>query len=259
MEWVYLSPHLDDAVLSCGGLIWEQTRSGQAVHIWTICAGDPPAGELSPFALALHTRWQIGVQAAAERRREDQAACTRLGADFRHFDIPDCIYRFAPATEGDVETALQRHFYTDEQGLFGRVHPDEKLLRRKLANLLAAELPSTAQVICPLALGRHVDHQLVRQAAARLERQQGRRLGYYADYPYVLQQRRRLRRLESAGWQKQIYPVSPAGLLAWQEAIAAYASQISSFWPDLQEMNAAIERYWQENQGVALWFRPDKP
>ena len=28
MRWIYLSPHFDDAVLSCGGLIWEQTHSG---------------------------------------------------------------------------------------------------------------------------------------------------------------------------------------------------------------------------------------
>ena len=28
MRWIYLSPHLDDAVLSCGGLIFEQSRQG---------------------------------------------------------------------------------------------------------------------------------------------------------------------------------------------------------------------------------------
>jgi len=45
-------PHFDDAVLSCGGLIWEQTQKGIPVEIWTVCAGDAPPG--SPSMLAWH-------------------------------------------------------------------------------------------------------------------------------------------------------------------------------------------------------------
>jgi len=39
MRWIYLSPHFDDAVLSCGGLIFDQTCGGTAVEIWTVFAG----------------------------------------------------------------------------------------------------------------------------------------------------------------------------------------------------------------------------
>ncbi|MCE7860069.1 MAG: PIG-L family deacetylase, partial [Chloroflexi bacterium CFX2] len=28
MRWIYLSPHLDDAALSAGGWIFDQTRAG---------------------------------------------------------------------------------------------------------------------------------------------------------------------------------------------------------------------------------------
>ena len=44
MHWIYLSPHFDDAVLSCGGMIWEQVHSGETVEIWTLCAGQIPKG-----------------------------------------------------------------------------------------------------------------------------------------------------------------------------------------------------------------------
>jgi LmbE family N-acetylglucosaminyl deacetylase len=50
MRWIYLSPHFDDAVLSCGGLIFEQARQGIPIEIWTIFAGNPPPGPLSMFA-----------------------------------------------------------------------------------------------------------------------------------------------------------------------------------------------------------------
>ena len=53
---VYLSPHLDDAVLSCGGMIHRQAQAGERVVVVTVCAGDPPPGPLSDFARSLHER-----------------------------------------------------------------------------------------------------------------------------------------------------------------------------------------------------------
>ena len=62
MRWIYISPHFDDAVLSCGGLIFEQARQGIPVEIWTICAGDAPPGPLSQLAQDCHVQW--GTQTA---------------------------------------------------------------------------------------------------------------------------------------------------------------------------------------------------
>jgi len=50
MNWIYISPHLDDVAFSSGGLVWEQSNAGEQVGIWTIFAGDPPVGPLSDFA-----------------------------------------------------------------------------------------------------------------------------------------------------------------------------------------------------------------
>ncbi len=68
MRWIYISPHLDDAVLSCGGLIREQTSTKTQVEIWTVFSGDPPAGSLSAFANFQHTQWGLGVEASSLRR-----------------------------------------------------------------------------------------------------------------------------------------------------------------------------------------------
>ncbi|MBN2499463.1 MAG: PIG-L family deacetylase, partial [Anaerolineales bacterium] len=57
LKLIYLSPHLDDVALSCGGLVWEQAQAGMAVEVWSVCAGDPPPGELSEYARSLHARW----------------------------------------------------------------------------------------------------------------------------------------------------------------------------------------------------------
>ena len=101
MRWIYLSPHFDDAVLSCGGLIFEQTRQGLQTEIWTIFAGNPPPGPLSDFALQNHSLW--GLTSAAEtvamRAAEDEEAASIVGAELVHFEIPDCIYRRSPEGE----------------------------------------------------------------------------------------------------------------------------------------------------------------
>ena len=91
-EHIYLSPHLDDAIFSCGGLIFQQTQRGDSVLIVTVCAGDPPNEMLSGFAQELHTRW--GYESPVEARRaEDRIACQLVGAGYEHLEIPDCIYR----------------------------------------------------------------------------------------------------------------------------------------------------------------------
>ena len=74
---VYLSPHLDDAVFSCGGVIYQQTSMGDEVLVVTICAGEPMTDQLSPFAQGLHERWGIDQASVEVRREEDLRACAR--------------------------------------------------------------------------------------------------------------------------------------------------------------------------------------
>lgn len=251
MEWIYLSPHLDDVALSCGGLLWEQTHLGENVSIWTVCAGDPPAQPFSPLAQSLHTRWQTGSEAVAQRREEDRLACRALEATYRHFSVPDCIYRRSPV-DG-------KPLYPTEESLFASLHPDEQSLVAELSGLLASTMPPSARVVCPLGVGGHVDHQLTRAAVERLfvGNISGSEwsLAYYADYPYVREPEGRAGLPEGKGWEVQTLPVSPVGLSAWGKAVSAYGSQISTFWPDLDAMQAALSDYSQEAGGVRLWMK----
>ncbi len=241
VQWIYLSPHLDDAALSCGGLLWEQSQAGDAVSVWTICAGDPPAGPLSPFAASMHERWETGLEAAVLRREEDLKSCLLMGAAHRHFSLPDCIYRRDPATGQPL--------YASEEAIFAALLPVEEALVQTLAEEIGRHLPKEVQLVCPLTLGNHVDHQLTRAAAERI----GRPLWYYADYPYALEEAVRLHDLLPAGWRQETFPISKAGLEAWIRSVSAHASQISSFWEDLPAMQRALRAYCQKEGGARLW------
>jgi len=238
MDWIYLSPHLDDVALSLGGLIWEQVSAGQRVSIWTVCGGDPPPGDFSPFAEALHERWAVGCAAIAERRAEDIVSCRRLGAVYHHFDIPDCVYRKSSRTGAQL--------YDTEESLWIPVHSDELVLVNHISDLFRKKLPADARLVCPLTLGNHVDHRLTRAAAENV----GVPLYFYADYPYVLDADRSG---VTENLQSTVASISPGGMLAWQEAVAAHRSQISTFWGNLKEMKEAIQSYYENMGGVWIW------
>ena len=245
MEWIYISPHLDDVALSLGGLVWEQSKNGFEVSIWTICAGDPPDRELSPFAHSLHNRWDIGDEAIEGRRREDINSCQVLGADYYHFQIPDCIYRLSPKTG--------EHLYDSENDLWTQVHPDEKPLIEYISEIIATKIGREVNIVCPLTLGNHVDHLLARQAIETTITNEPKNhrweLYYYADFPYVLEYKIPLK---IPGYNQTIKTISMEGLNAWQASILEHQSQISTFWSDPSEMRTVIQKYYDQMGGIWL-------
>jgi LmbE family N-acetylglucosaminyl deacetylase len=239
MRWIYLSPHFDDAVLSCGGLIYEQSRQGDQVEIWTIFAGDPPAGPLSEFARQNHALWGISDddQVVAIRRKEDQDAAAIVGAGLVHFDFPDCIYRRSPKGA---------YLYTET--VLAKPHPSDLRLLGRIAAALRTRMRQKDALLCPLGLGGHVDHVLVRRAAETLPRP----LLYYADIPYVLNDPGTLQAAITS-FASQVYQVSETGLDAWLQAVAAYRSQLDSLFKGTGSLSDAIRSHWAGEAGLRLW------
>ena len=240
---IYLSPHLDDAVYSCGGMIHRQVQGGSRVVVVTFCTADPPAGPLSDFAQSLHERWQPDSHAPASavvaaRRREDLAALEGLGAQAVHLDIPDCIYRINPATG----LAL----YASSPALFGSVHPSDLSLIRRTATKLGTLLHGFGRhhLYVPLGIGQHVDHQLARRAAEAA----GGVYAYFEDYPYVANEGERWGGPGALGAHgrtltPELIYLAESDLCARIEAMARYATQLSSFWPNHQAMDEAVRQF----------------
>ena len=240
MIWIYLSPHLDDAILSCGARIWQQVQSGDRVEIWTVCTADSPTYHLPPFAQMLHARWNTGEDASAVRRAEDQAACAQVGAAYRHLGYPDCIYRFLP----DGSPLVQA-----EADLFTAPFPRESALIADLAQLLLREIPKDAQVVCPLTLGSHTDHQLTRKAVE----QAGLGKWYYADFPYAARLTEIPVELLPDHWKKEEISLTEEAMAVWEAAILDYKSQISTFWGTSVDLRTALKQHAERGWAGLLW------
>jgi len=233
---IYLSPHLDDTALSCGGLIRRQVRAGTGVLVATVFAGRPSRTELSPFAAKLHAQWGHLSDPVAVRRKEDKKAMQLLGADYTHLEHPDAIYRF------DNTSFL----YLREPDLFGPLHPsDLKLVRQSAEAMTELIHPQPSVIYAPLAVGNHVDHQLVREAALTLHRR-SYPVVFYEDYPYVELPGALTRELDcigTEGWTEEVQEVQEEDLAMKIEAIAAYASQMDKLFQGVEVMSERVRDY----------------
>jgi len=240
MRWIYLSPHLDDAILSAGGLIYDQTHSGIPVEIWTFMCGYAPPGPISPFAELLHAQW--GFASAEEttrlRREEDKRAAALVGATVLHFDFLDCIYRRA-------KTGDWLYFEVFRPPL-----PDDAEIPAQIARTISAHFQSEDVLVCQLSVGSHVDHVLVRQGAELL----GVPLRYDIDVPYIFYKPEELGP-KVAGMVETVHPITETGLTHWKEAALQYKSQIGGLgeaFNSPEKVHESLERYRSEGKGIRL-------
>ncbi|HEY8598306.1 MAG TPA: PIG-L family deacetylase [Thermomicrobiales bacterium] len=247
---IFLSPHYDDVVLSCGGTVAALVAAGCPPLMVTIFGGETPEELVGDFARWKHRRW--GYESAdavlAVRRDEDAVAAAILGCRTRWLGYFDAIYRGERyAADGD---------------LFGRLKGVEAGLIPLIADeiLSLPEWAAGTTVYVPLAIGGHVDHQIT-FAAGRLLAARGITVFAYEDCPYAIHSPGGIAlRLASLHGQ-----VGPETLVAIEKtldrriaAIAAYTTQVPVIFHFTADMPGAIatharriggalgaaERYW---------------
>lgn len=234
---VYLQPHFDDAVLSCGGSIRLQTATGNRVLVVTVFGGIPEAGaRFSPFVMQTLQKMGLSTdpaEATQQRRAEDQAAVESLGADVLRLDYLDAIFRGTPA------------YYQGDDALFGSVNPADLSLDEDLANVFLAihERAPLAALYAPLGVGHHVDHQLCCSAADRLA-QRKLNVKFYEDFPYVTNSGALAARQRELNITMEAEMVEISGTIHQKEdAVALYRSQVPDLFGSEEKMIQALNSY----------------
>jgi len=254
---VFLSPHLDDVILSCGGTIHQLTQRGESVTILTLMAGDPPNPlPDTPIVRDLHQRWAIGESPVTTRRQEDSASAAIVGATAQHREYADSVYR----------THLALPLYPSEQSIFGEIHPNDttsKYLSIE-STLFRFVFLGVKVLYAPLGVGHHVDHQIVRDWALEIRQHNPTlEVKFYEEYPYTRNNEAIQNALDLMKPRLKLKPetqtLSASDMNAKIEAIACYKSQISTFWKSEEAMRRDVEnafcigsgvyaeRYWHTN------------
>lgn len=238
MKHIYLSPHLDDVVLSCGGAIHHHTANGETVVATTVFAGDARDDLFFPFAREQHDHWGNPPRPMAMRRAEDAAAMALLGAELQHLGYLDAVYRSEDGSEP---------LYADVKALFGELHPAERLGQASaadLVDLLGDTILSkdTSVVYAPLGAGCHVDHQIVHRVGRQLLAR-GYRVAFYEDFPYaeeagVLESS--LLAADAGDWQPETIALNTENLTAKVSALGYYRSQMTVLFGGSEAMPSRV-------------------
>lgn len=247
LDAIYLSPHLDDAALSCGGQIAERVRSGQRIGVVTVFSGDEPPQAPSELVRRLHADFGLAGGVVAARRTEDEAAMLQLGCESDRWNETEGIYRV------DAQTGAA--LYPSLPALFGGVSPADSALIGKLGMRLRG-LPPARRVAVPLGVGGQADHIIVRRAAESCF--DIATLVYYEDYPYIerpmaLWRLLRLRR----GWRKQVEAFGTDALDVKLAAIRCYRSQVKPLFGDDTRLRRRVVSHCRRRGGERLWIRKD--
>lgn len=233
-DHLYISPHFDDAALSCGGQIFRHSAVGDTVLVVTMTGGEPPDGSHSETVRSLHQRWadslgQSPERMVAQRRAEDMEALGILRAAAHHLPFLDCIYRAGP--DGSP-------LYPGPTDMFGPFDPRDAGAVDALAQALA-RLPRAGRVYLPLGVGGHVDHGVARRAGERVF--DG--MAYYEDYPYTMAPGALDAVLPPSSrgeWQPETMWLTQAALDAKIASVSAYRSQLSSFFAGPEDLAAKL-------------------
>jgi hypothetical protein len=146
---VILSPHFDDAVLSC----WHVLASAREVLVVNVFGGEPPAGTLGwwdRLAGATDSTAVVRTRIEEDRRALALAGCTAVNLAFL-----DSQYRQPDQSPGEIVEALR--------------------------GVVAAD----ARLYAPASLGEHHrDHTAVLMAALALHAE-GAEVALYADLPHA--------------------------------------------------------------------------
>jgi LmbE family N-acetylglucosaminyl deacetylase len=187
--WLFLSPHLDDAILSCGALMASEATKREilVVTLFTECGPTPHTRAARSFLRQCAAKDAGSLFEA--RRKEDITVLTSVGVRFRHLGATDALFRrrqealIGSAVLGKAIPELVHRYPTYRFDIaLGRVSRGDAVLVNHLRDTVQQEIDdfNAGLVFCPIGVGKHVDHLITRKVAEK----SAERAVFYSDFPY---------------------------------------------------------------------------
>lgn len=190
--FIFISPHLDDAVLSCGGLLealHTHRKESLVITVFTQ-ASEAPHIRFAKNFLSL-SRYSDAHRLFLDRRKEDVKATRMMGAAFVHFNYIDAAWRVRMYDQTAWFSRYIKYFpsithiYGGPKSIFSGIPAarDNILISHiteKLHEYLAKKKHQRILIFAPLGIGGHVDHVIIRTISTNL----GYPVLFWEDFPY---------------------------------------------------------------------------
>jgi len=183
---VFVSPHFDDALLSAGALIAQLSKHVSITVINVFTKASKPPHTLSAKAFLKQCQYKDAQKLFKDREIEDTFALQGIVQDVVNLGFTDALWR-KKQNQNNVLTRLAKYIpeiihtyptyrYHIIKGVVSKHDLHIKETIKQQLNFFA----KNSVVFCPLAIGNHVDHVLVRSACEELFNP----LVYWSDFPY---------------------------------------------------------------------------
>lgn len=182
---IFVSPHLDDAVFSAGALLYALKKEKIKTDVVTVFTKAHKENTLSAKAFLKQCHFNNGITLYKRRKEEDKQALNGLGT-VHHLELTEALWRRKQSKNvlrnllpefGIVYPTYRWHIVK------GHVSPQDAKtmlqIKKKLQLLIHGK--KNVWVFCPIGVGNHVDHILVRDVCNSLDVP----VVYWADYPYT--------------------------------------------------------------------------
>lgn len=254
---LFISPHLDDVVLSCGGCVHKEINElDSVVTVVTIFTGLPEPDTLSEAAKEFHNSINLGDNAISVRRSEDIEAASFLNFKTLHLGFLESQYRQNPNGSHRYKCLLEifKAYVDEEKDTLDQV-------THALKNVITAS--KWKRIFIPLGNGNHIDHLITRRAVENISQECGffNHITYYEDMPYSYYDRNGE---NTTPYTKEmecyLEPLSAESFMAKVGGVEIYQSQVNMLWGSPEHMKKAYldyaysisqdkekvyERYWK--------------
>lgn len=183
---VLLSPHLDDAILSCFNCLTQNPKTTLLISFFTQAQDNSLSSDA--FNFIKKSGYNSAIELFEKRKKNDQKICKKLKLNYLYFNFTDAGFR----------TEKENFLYHNNASIFSGKQkradlPINKQLKQSFSFLKNKITSKNAKIYAPLGVGQHIDHMLIHQLARKTFKQN---LFFWEDIPYRNNQRQLIKRLK---------------------------------------------------------------
>lgn len=172
-KYIFISPHLDDAILSCGNLIYELNKRGKKIIIATVFTEASKIESPQAKEFLNQCRYKNAQKLFKARKIEDLNVCRALGISSIHMGFIDAAWR--ESNNKLIYTTNDKQYNgiisTKDKGVINKIRLKINKLVNKNYNIL---------LLSPLGIGNHVDHLIVNKIVNKTKIDKL----FWEDFPY---------------------------------------------------------------------------
>jgi len=241
-SFIFISPHLDDAILSCGQLVIDLRKLNKDIIIITVFT-KASAKTVTPQAKSFLAAcgYANPQKLFKDRQKEDSRVAEYLGIKIKHLGFTDAAWR---------NNGNKKPIYPNEISQFsGNVSRKDRILINKISsriNSLIRKQKGKYLILAPLSVGGHADHVIIQKVVYGLHHSKL----FWEDFPYNTN-RESLKKFSPQNKAfKRFFKLYHLRFSEKERAIRFYKSQIKSLFPSGKIPHISEGYYLAENSGL---------